>query len=75
MQDPYGEIMAGLGSYSWYYQVNGGGSIFGKNLHYSNRLIAAACGGWSHGQTRDMYNELTDPDMESIENMWAHRIG
>ena len=75
VHDPYGEIMAGRGTHSWYYQINGGGVIYGEDLHYSNRLIASACGGWSYGQTRVMYNELTDSEMEGIENMWIHRIG
>ncbi|NER08409.1 MAG: hypothetical protein F6K17_40650 [Okeania sp. SIO3C4] len=64
-----------MSSHSWYYQVNGGGQIFGENLHYSNRLITASCGSWSYGQARIMYNELTDSEMEDIDNMWVHRIG
>ncbi|NEN89769.1 MAG: hypothetical protein F6K48_12980 [Okeania sp. SIO3H1] len=75
VQDPYGELMASMGTHSWYYQINGAGQIFGENLHYSNRLIAASCGGWSHYQTRIMYNEMTDPEVEEVESMWIHRIG
>ncbi|NEN92563.1 MAG: C39 family peptidase [Okeania sp. SIO3H1] len=74
VHDPYGELMAGMGSHSWYYQVNGNGMIYGENLHYSDRLIAATCGSWSYGQAHIMYNELTDSEMEGVENMWVHRI-
>lgn len=44
VNDPYGEIMATTGVRPWYDPVNNPGLIFGENLHYSNNLIAVACG-------------------------------
>lgn len=64
VNDPYGEIM-GLS----YYDT----SKSGKNLHYSNALIAAACDSWCYAQAQQRY-PMSSHEAESCNSLWIHRI-
>jgi hypothetical protein len=62
-QDPWGEW------HRWGYDPAGG-----KDVVYSDRMIAACCGAWSYGQAMDLYD---DPDFkpEAVTGIWLHVIG
>lgn len=60
VQDPYGEWS--LEGYDT--------KATGKNLHYSNHLVASACDSWSHSQFLERY----DRKDTSANSIYLHRI-
>jgi hypothetical protein len=62
-QDPWGEW-----SPWWYVCTNG------KDVHYSNKMIAATCSSFSYGEAIDLYGSLSNAGIESAQGIWLHRV-
>lgn len=68
VNDPWGELDGAMGRY---------GSKVGKDLHYSNRLIAAYCHAYSHSDAVDLYKSIQSfntQKQEAMKEIWLHRI-
>lgn len=60
--DPWGEW------HPWWYDPAGG-----RDVIYSDRMIAACCGSWSLGQAMELYSSPSFK-AESIKGIWLHVI-